>query len=264
MNEQFKDITPNIIPGIYPWYMISNFGKVYNKYEGKLEKIYIANKNSNINNPYYTMSFCTINGYVSVMIHRLILAVFYPELGPLYQKLDVHHKNGNTLYNFISYNDYNHGNIEWMTHSENMLEAYKDGSAKIGEDNVHSKISNKTALKIIQLLSSTSYTSKEICAIVGGGATEHIVDDIRKKQCWRHLSKGYTFNQRINRQFTEQDVHNFCKNFEQLSSSNISINEKCRRALINNGFEPLNNYVETLRKIYTKKYYINIVSQYNW
>ena len=43
-----------------------------------------------------------------------------------------------------------------------------------------------------------------------------------------------------------------------------SINDNCKLALIENGFEPLQRYVETLRKIYTKKYYKNIISQYNW
>ena len=45
---------------------------------------------------------------------------------------------------------------------------------------------------------------------------------------------------------------------------NKSINDHCRDALEFCGFERDDRYVETIRKIYKKKYYKHIVSQYNY
>ena len=42
------------------------------------------------------------------------------------------------------------------------------------------------------------------------------------------------------------------------------IKDQCRKALVACGFEPSERYVETLRKIYVKKYYPEITSQYNF
>lgn len=263
-DEKFIPITSDIIDGIYDWYLVSNYGKVYNKYAGEYLKIYECSKANVDDKTYYSTNLKTIYGYKSVMIHRLVMACFYPELGPIGQKLDINHKDGNPHNNYISYNDKDRGNIEWGTRSYNILHAYRIGLHHVGEDNVHSNITNNEAMQIIQLLATTDLTSKEIVAIVGGNTTAHIVDDIRKKQCWTHLSKDYEFHQRINRQFTEEDIHHFCISFQNHKDDGYGINENCRIALIENGFEPDNRFVETLRKIYVRKYYKHIISQYIW
>lgn len=265
-DEKFIPITQDVIPGIYDWYLVSNYGKVYHKYAGRMLKYSITYGNGNPDKPYYSVGLCTENGTISVLIHRLVMACFYPELGSIKQNKDINHKNGITNDNYVSYNDPERGNIEWMSHRDNMLHAYRTGLHQVGEDNVHSKISNETAMQIINLLAENKYTSKEICDIVGGGATIHIVDDIKKKQCWTHLSQGYDFYQRPGRLFTEQDIHNFCKFFQDNypKPDNLTINDLCRQALIHCGFEPLDRYVETLRKLYKRKYYTNISSQYKF
>lgn len=262
-DEKFIPITDDVIDGVYDWYLISNYGKIYHKYEGKYLKQYECAKNNN-GDTYLSVNISTIYGFKSFLVHRLVMDYFYPITNNSYKKLDVNHKNGNKHDNYISYNDPDNGNIERCTRKYNIKHSYDTGLHPVGEDNVHATISNETAIKIIKLLATTTYTSKQICELVGNNTTTHIVDDIRKKQCWTHLSKGYEFHQRINRTFTENDIHNFCKSFQNHKNDTIGINEKCRIALAENGFDPLDKYVETLRKIYTKKYYKNIVSQYIW
>lgn len=177
--------------------------------------------------------------------------------------MDINHKNGVTNFNYISYNDPNRGNLEWTSHSQNLIHAYQNGLHQLGENNVHSKISNETAMKVIKLLAENKYTSKEICKIVGNGLTAHIIDDIRKKQCWNHLSKGYEFKQRINRLFSDSEIENICSYFQKYPKlENLSINEYCRFVLSNLGYNNSERYVETVRKIYTKKYYTKISSRY--
>lgn len=262
-DEKFIPITQDVIPGIYDWYLISNYGKVYHKYAGRMISYSIYYSNGNINKPYYSVGLCTDHGLISVRVHRLVMACFYPQFGPINQKLDINHKNGKTNDNYISYNDPNRGNLEWITHSQNLIHAYQNGLHHIGEDNVHSKISNEVAMKAIKLLAENKYTSKEICEIIGNGLTTHIVDDIRKKQCWNHLSNGYNFNQRINRLFNEDDIKNICNYFQNNpKSEDININDYCRFVLFNLGYDNSDRYVDTVRKIYTRKYYTKISSQY--
>ena len=198
------------------------------------------------------------------MVHRLVMDCFYPVQSSYKKSLDVNHKNGDKKYNYISYNDINRGNHERCTRSENIQHAYDTGLHHKGEDNIHSIITNETAMKVVELLKTNQYTSKEICNIIGNNLHPNIVDSIRKKESWVEFSEGIEFYQRPNRLFTEIDIHNFCKSFQNHKNDNININDNCRLALIENGFEDDKRYIETLRKIYKRKYYKHIVSQYIW
>ena len=214
-DEKFIPITKDIIPGIYDWYLVSNYGKVYHKYTGRMLTYSIYYSNGNVDKPYYSVGLITENGLVNVRVHRLVMCCFHPHLGSIKQKMDINHKNGITNDNYISYNDPDRGNLEWLSHSDNMKHAYDTGLHHVGEDNVHSKISNETAKQVIELLSLNKYTSKEICDLINdNNLTTHIIDDIKKKQCWKHLSEGYIFYQRPGRLFTEEQMHTFCQYFE--------------------------------------------------
>lgn len=255
-DEIFVPITELSVPGIEEnRYIISNYGKVYDNKKQRRIAIWENSK-------YCSVSLRTNKGSTPFMLHRLIMSSFYPNLGNIYNNLDINHKDGNGKNNYISYNNSEKGNIEWMSHVDNMKHAYRTGLNKANRI-----ITESEAKQIIEFLALDSnkytYTSKEIAEMVGGNVTSHIVDDIRKKEVWVHLSEGYDFYQKPFRQFTEQDIHNFCKFFQDNPKPpNMYITDQCRRALIACGFEPSERYVETLRKVYTKKYYPEIVSQY--
>lgn len=266
-DEKFIPITNDIIPGIRDWYLVSNYGKVYHKYAGRMLSYSVYYGNGNKDKPYYSVGLVTENGLISVRVHRLVMACFYPELGGIKQKMDINHKNGVTNDNYISYNDYNRGNLEWLSHQDNIIHAYETGLQKVGEEHSTAKISNEIANKVIELLLENKYTSKEICSIINNSIlTTHMVDDIRKKHCWKHLTKDIQFYQRPGRLFTDEEMNNFCKYFEANSPKpeNITVNDFCRQALIYYGFEPSSRYLEILRKLFTKKQYKNIVSKYNF
>lgn len=234
---------------------------MYQKYTGRFLSYSVYYSNGNKDKPYYSVGLLTENGLISVRVHRLVMACFYPQLGSIYQDFDIHHKNGITNDNYISYNDFNRGNLEWMSHSDNIAQSYIMGREP------NRIISESTAQEIVYLLSLNKYTSKEIVDIVGKGSSVSIVDDIRKKQCWKHLSKDYDFYQRPSRLFTENDIHNFCRFFEEnisLKENGLSVNDICREALKYYDFEVNNRYIETLRKIYNHKYYKHISSQYTF
>ena len=178
-DEKFIPITEQIVPNVCDWYMISNYGRIYHKYLGIFMKPYMRGGQ---NSDYcYIVLRLKDKSYKSIAIHRLVLASFYPSLGGIDNNMDVNHKNGVKTYNYISYNDHNRGNLEWSTRKDNVIHAYNSGLNHSGEDNSKSKITNETALKVIQLLSTNNYKINDIVEIVGNGVTASIVEDIRKK-----------------------------------------------------------------------------------
>lgn len=261
-NEKFIPITDNIVPDIYDWYLISNYGRIYHKYLGIFMKPYMRGGQ---NKDYMYIVLRLKSGkYRSIAIHRLVLACFYPNLGTLNQKMDVNHKDGIKTNNYISYNDNNRGNLEWSSRQENIIHSYNNGLHGSEENSALSKISKETAIKIVNLLSENKYTINEISEIVGENTTPSIVQSIKNKESWKSLSEGYEFEKRKFRNFTEYEINNFCLYFQNNKDKNKSINDICREALIYYGFEPSYSYIETLRKIYKRKYYTNISSQYNY
>ena len=249
----------NFSPDIF----ISNYGRVFNnnKERFKNTNMYIINGDNN----QYASITNRITGK-SYQLHRIELSCFVEDK-MLQKEYQPDHINGIKNDNRLNLFNPDKNNIEWVTRSENITRAYNLGLSKTGEANVHSNITNEDARKVIALLATGQYTSKQIVEMLQiPNLTIHIVDDIRKKEAWARESEGIEFKQRINRQFTEQDIHNFCKVFQDLYQEDVtlSINDKCREALRRNGFEPDMRYVETLRKVYVRKYYHHITSQYKF
>ena len=160
--------------------MVSNYGKVYDLYYHKRQNTPVIISNfdkGNKHNQYFNISFKMKNGkYKNFRLHRVIISCFYPNQGNIYNKLEINHKDGDGKNNYISYNDPNRGNIEWMSHRDNILHAYKTGLHQVGEDNVHTIITNEEAKKVIELLATDpnkyTYTSKEIATVYTGAYNE--------------------------------------------------------------------------------------------
>ena len=101
--------------------------------------------------------------------------------------------------------------------------------------------------------------------MVGNGVTEHMVADIKKKQCWTHISKNYTFNQRVGKKFDNELIENVCKYFEDHKKpDSITVADHCRDALIYLNVSFNDNTIDCLRKVYARKYYTHISSKYNF
>ena len=242
--EEFKDITDDIVPGVYNYYMISNYGRIYNKYTGNYMKPGISGAG------YYFVYLASQNGSQLAQVHRLVLKAFAPIENQ--DNLDVNHKDGNKLNNVLL-------NLEWCTRSENILHAYETG--------LHPKtsiITEETAKEICELLSKNSSTSKEIAEEVGNGATEGIVHDIKQRQSWTNVSKDYTFYQRSGKLFTDEMINNICKYFSDNNIGDLSVNEHCRNALKFCNYEISDEAVDSLRKVYTRKYYTAISNNYDF
>lgn len=242
--EVFIDITDNTLENICDYYMISNYGRVYNKY------LKIILKPSITMSGYLFVMLYTKDGKsVHIDIHRIVMSEFYKING--YKQLQVNHKDGLKWNNIDT-------NLEWMTRSENIQHSYDTGLHKR-----NSNILEDDIRKVCDLLQN-GYEIKDIVNIVGNGVTYSIVADIKKGQSWVDISQDYTFYQRKGKLLDYDTVSSLCMYFSTHYIGSLTINDHCRNAMSVCGLEQTQNNLDSVRKIYTRKNYINISRNYNF
>lgn len=166
MKEIWKDVI-----GFEGIYKISSFGNLKNK---KRLLTNTLDKDGYVRNSLYK------NGKVKhTKRHRLVAIAFIKN--PLNKK-SVNHIDGNKLNNNIS-------NLEWATHQEQEIHAYKNGLkfADRGENHFYSKLKTEEVLKIHELANSGKYTNVEIAKLFN--IKDCTVSNIKLKKCWKHLFK---------------------------------------------------------------------------
>lgn len=240
--EMFKNITDEMVPGVYDYYMISNFGRVYNKYMNLILSPGISGSG------YLFVYLSTVNGQKPVQIHRLVMLAFRPIENP--EKFQVNHIDGVKTNDVII-------NLEWCTRSENQKHAFRTG--------LHPRPSNideKYIKMACDLLAENRYTNKEIADIVGNGLTISIVSEIKKKSCWKDISTDYEFYQRKGKKFADEFIHGVCEYFSNNPIGNLTVNDHCRNAAISLGYPYSEDVIDCLRKVYTRKHYTRISDNY--
>lgn len=147
MKEMWKDVK-----GYEGLYQVNNFGEVkslerpyINQYgvcgtkKAKIlnKKIVCFDKNKKNTQGYYAVNLCNKDGGKWTRVHIIVANAFLdnPE-----NKKEVNHKNGNKLDNRVE-------NLEWVTHSENCLHAWKTGLQKIGKERIEKIKENNIKLR---------------------------------------------------------------------------------------------------------------------
>lgn len=105
--EEWRDI-----PGYEGLYQVSNEGNVRSIRFNK-----IRNMKAWLNQGYPTVELCVNNQRYTVGVHRLVALAFIPNPE---NKPQVNHKDRNKANDDVS-------NLEWVTGSENVADAYKKG-----------------------------------------------------------------------------------------------------------------------------------------
>ena len=240
--EWFKDVESTVVPGIKPYYSVSIFGRVWNKYRGIFMSQHISR-----NGYVYTQFAVENNGLVNVYNHRLVMKVFKPIENP--ELFEVNHIDGDKTHNSVL-------NLEWCTSAENIQHAYANGLIQ-----PWSIIDRETAEKICQLLQQ-GFQNHQILEMLGPPVTAGIITSIRQRVCWNSASNNYNFELAHKSQLlTVQQIEELCKYFSchlQIGS----INQFCRDALISIGCDISVNYVDAARKIYKRKSSIEISNKY--
>jgi len=119
-------------------YKITEYGDIYKLTNNGLKKM----KNQIDKDGYMVLNFYFGKKYFGRKVHRLVAQYYIPN--PL-NKRCVNHIDGNKKNNHIS-------NLEWVTHSENMIHATNMGLAKNkGELNPNAKIKDYQKEEILAL-----------------------------------------------------------------------------------------------------------------
>lgn len=131
---------------------------------------------------YYTVNLFSESKAHMVKVHRLVALAFIPNPR---NKRCVNHKDGDKLNNAIS-------NLEWATHSENMIHAFKvlHNKPLMGEDCGRAKLSRQQVLRVIEL-HGAGVSQRKIAAMVGNTSRRNI-RSIINGDTWKHISRTAT------------------------------------------------------------------------
>lgn len=167
VNEIWKDAV-----GFEGYYQVSNTGSVYSTRRGRFFK-------PCVNSSGYYAIVLNVNGVATrKTVHRLVCEAFLSNTGKL---PIINHKNGIKTDNRVE-------NLEWCTVSHNHAHACRTGLKYFkckGEENVHSKLTEKNVLEIRRLLSGGTLTSSAIARKYG--VTYWTITEIKYGRLWKHL-----------------------------------------------------------------------------
>lgn len=246
--EVFVEITQDMVPGVYDYYQISNYGRVYHNYRQVMLKTFIGD------DIYPMITLTTIDGYKTHSIHRLMMIAFNDI--PNRDEYFVNHKNGDKTCNYL-------WNLEWCTAKENTQHALRTGLIPVGEGRPEALITEETAIRICEYLEQNKYTNQEIADMCG--TNQSIVNHIKNRECWRHISCNYTFTKsRKWRMFTDEQIHNLCKYFQLYYRGGLSYAQHARNALAYCGYEITEQSEDTAVYIYKEERYKKISQNYNF
>lgn len=239
--EVFVEITELVAPGIKPYYMISNYGRIWHKYEEKILSINLDSKG------YSYKPLATIDGAKNFRVHRLVLASFNYINGC--ENLYVNHINGIKSDNYI-------GNLEWVTAQENSIHAINTGLL-----NYNYKVTDEQVHQICRLLVAGEIQTKiaEQCNV-----TVQTVSAIANKRSHCKISDLYDISKRkIAYHFTEEQVHKICKYYQD-NAPYQPIEHYYADAVRYAGVKPETLKIRAAQKIYTKDSYRHISKEYNF
>lgn len=190
-NTMCKDFSTNgkneiwkSIPGYEGLYEVSNFGNVKRLARKRIISTGVSKPLSEKILKKFTGKF----GYIHVnlyknkklkqhRVHRLVMLAFTHMPN---DKTNVNHIDGNKSNNNLS-------NLEWCSHKENTIHAYKIGLAKgrPGEQNSNNKLTTKQVLEIRTLYTQGNWTHREL-AEKYSISRRHVGDIINRKR-WMWL-----------------------------------------------------------------------------
>lgn len=243
--EIFLPVTDREIPGVRPYYLISNYGRVWHIYEHRFLSTNLDSKG------YLIKPFALRNGKQKICrIHRLIMLVFC--WIPDNDKLDVNHKDGNKQNCYI-------GNLEWATRKENTLHAIhvlgEGGKRKVSDEQVH---------EICKLLEERKLTLNQIAEKTK--TSYGIVASIERKAVHTEISDKYNFGRRkIANNLTIDQVNAICKYFESNPKpDNLYFKDYFKEALKSLEIDINTLTVRSVQKIFNKETYKYVSKNYNF
>ena len=229
-NDELFMMIPPLADNIKPYYIISNYGEVFNIYTGDM---IIPHENEN---GYLQVSLMTETGRVFRKVHRLVMMCFFYFYGC--EQYQVNHRNGNKKINA-------YWNLEWSTPKENVSHAISTGlrGPFLGEYNpmaiIDSDIAREIGMAIIN-----GIPDRDIANMYCNGNLE-IVRNIAYGRTWNHIfndnEKALISLSRRGNIISDEDRHSLCKFYEANSkdySGYGSTTRLVKDSLISIGLDP--------------------------
>lgn len=242
--EEFKEITDKVVPGVKPYYMISNYGRIWHKYRQEFLTFNIDSKG------YLYKPLATDNGSINCRIHRLVMMTFC--YFPGCENRLINHKDGIKTNPCIT-------NLEWSSYSENMIHAFEN--ELVSKQNIYNDEQIKS---ICELLQNNKITLQEIADKVK--VPYSLVQSIQGKRTHTDISDKYNIQPRkINNNLSIEEVEKLCKYYQDNPKNNLTLDQYCTQALLSIG---INNteykFIKTAKKILNKETYTYISKDYNF
>ena len=201
-------------------YMIFEDGNIYQP----LKNRFLLFSKTTVGKPYYRLFY---ESNKSIFVHRLVCFAFHPINGKTkledYKGLEVNHKDGNTLNNHKD-------NLQWTTHSENMIHAYETGLNLKIRAILQYSIQNGNIGDLIAEYISIADASRKT------NIPEHEIREIAKNKrsptnfIWKY--KNEEDNEVFSNRYNKHRVREESK--ESKSSPSKTVKEDIRKVLLSN------------------------------
>ena len=257
--EIFLEVTDSAVKNIIPKaYYISNYSRVYSRIKNKILKIKYP-KNPDLYYPMFSVQ--TIDGKSnSVLLHRVLMLVFYPDHDPKYNI--VNHKDGNKCASFLP-------NLEFTDAKGNAIHARDTGllHPAHGENHCCAKITEAQCREICSMLESTLYSMRDISKKMK--VSESIVNSIKLGKSWKHISKDYNIPKdtriRYSKYFTNDELYKLCEYFQaNPKDDDEMLMVYVRRVLSDNNLKENTSRLDACRKLYRKQKWKYVWCQFNY
>lgn len=260
--EVWYPVFDSVVPYVQPYYYISNFGRLYSTmYKngvGGIRKIN-PHKDGYIKTTLRLQPNEENRDETHIMMHRLVMLTFDPQVDKDTDKLLVNHKDGNKSNNRVD-------NLEWCTNQENIQHAYGMNliNSKRGEQHHSSTHTDDQIHKICQgLEKGLDLTETAIYAgIEPTYENRRYISRIKQEDIWTHISSQYNIPKELyyNKVFTDLQAHEVCLMFEQ----GMSCTEVATATRPELHGKDRQKYLRTLYKVRDRLYYTDISKYYNF
>lgn len=195
-DEKFVYITPDIVPGVKPYYMISNYGRIFLRFST------IPWMSYNLDSKGYWMAFlATDNGPYAIRIHRIVKLAFDPI--PNADIMLVDHIDGNRRNPYA-------GNLDWVTPSENCqrkieMHKYKEPEQITPQYILHD-------MEVIKNIKSQIAEEKEQKKNTPADFTQKAFNDLKTNF---NCQSNSTRNDKTYIKHTDEEAHEICKMLQE-------------------------------------------------
>lgn len=212
-DEKFMAITSDMVDNIKPYYLVSNYGRVYNIDSQKFINGYYDKDGYNR----VVLRLSNRDRGISQGVHRLMLLAF--DGIPDNKDMVPNHIDGIKNHNELI-------NLEWVTPIGNAQHALKTGlHDTYGENSPNNKLSEDQVRQICKLIESGKYHDTEIAKMFNVSYTN--ISDIHNGVIWGWLSKDYDMSVKTPaKKFLEKDIRNIC---EDMASGKLYVKDIAKK-----------------------------------